>query len=231
MKKVIPLSIVLLPLLVANGANASDYQNKAFVGASVDEISMHSTLKNGGDNVKFNDSSFGGSINAGYKAYFLEQSNGSFFVTPEFSWNFTSLDKKKVTNDGNSYGSPNTFQDVDYAKYTAKPMFAFDLATGYELNQKHSIFAGIGLQYLKAELKGYSYTYNIANGDVVDVSDTYSKTEYKLGYRAFAGYEYNLTNAVSLNAKVTYSYTEPKFNGIKVETDLVDYSLGVKYNF
>ena len=141
--------------------------------------------------------------------YLLENGNNSFFITPEISWNFTSVEKK---NDLTTWSNT----------YEVKPMFAFDLAFGYEFNQKHSIFAGVGLQYTKYEYNEV-YTGGFA---------PYSKDGSELGARTFIGYEYNLTNAVSLNTKLAYSYIEPDVGyDVNAETDIVDFSIGAKYNF
>ncbi|HSQ98028.1 MAG TPA: outer membrane beta-barrel protein [Rickettsiales bacterium] len=218
MKKIISLSTALIPLIIINSANASNYENKIFIGASIDRISVDSTFKE--DGVKTDDggkkSSISGSINTGYKMYFLEQNNGSFFITPELSFNFASLTKKH-----SFYESAN---DNGNSKYNVKPMLALDLNFGYEFIQKHSILAGVGLQYAKYDYKYNGYYY----GD----DESSQKDGYKLGYRTLIGYEYNLTDSISLNAKFSYSYIEPKLSsGVKVETDIINYSIGAKYNF
>lgn len=229
MKKILSLSTVLIPLIITNGANAAEYQNKLFIGASANAVSVDSTFKDDVYeyvNIGGNESAFGGSVNAGYKMYLSQNGNNSFFITPEISWNFTSIEK---TNNLTEYYS--SFTEYSYNKYEVKPMFAFDLAFGYEFNQKHSMFAGLGLQYAKYEYnEGYD-DYSVSTGALED-SYNFSKSGSQLGSRIFVGYEYNLTKSISFNTKLAASYIEPTIvNDLKAETSIVDFSLGVKYNF
>ena len=223
MKKFLSLTTILIPLLVASAANASTYENKPFVGASVNTINVNSTFKEGSE--KFEDvggskTDFGGSINAGYKAYFGQNGNNSFFVTPEFTWNFTSIEKRN-TKSGVSFS---TFNFFSFNSYNVKPKFALDVAFGYEMNQKNSVFAGLGLQYNK-------YTYKAGvTGDLF--SFYFSEASNKIKARIFAGYEYNLNQNVSFNTKLAMSYMEPIISyNFKAETTMIDLGLGVKYNF
>jgi len=243
MKKVLPLSVALLPFLLSSVVNAANYQSKAFIGTSVNRISMIAKEKNSDNAKKFSDSSISETINGGYKIYFSKQTNGSFFISPEFNLNFYNLSGENNQNYdtyqtilSNSVSKKIIIHNLSEKKYKINPIINFDLSIGYELNNKNSILFGTGLQFTKLKYKiniTKNYDKQISNITIPDNNlnnYSYSKTKYNFGYEEFIGYEYNLTDTVSLNVKATYSHITPEFGSIKIKTNIVDYSFGAKYD-